>query len=133
MLLRKQLPILMVGALALGACDRQAVDTTKTTTQTETKQVGTTSQSTSETRVATAEGESKSVTNTYVGTLTVLTPGKSIEVMTGNKELHSFALDGKDDTLVIDPAAAVGSKVTLIEEKGYQGVRRITVTIAAAE
>lgn len=132
MLSHRQLPLLMVGALVLLGCTREQADTTKTTTQTETKQVGTTSQSTTETKVDTAEGESKSVTNTYVGTVTEFAPGKNIEVMTGNKETHSFALDGKNDMVVIDPAAAVGSKVTLVEEKGEKGFRRITVTIAPA-
>jgi len=131
MLSRKAMPILMIGALAFVGCTRQPANTTKTTTQTETKQVGTTTESTTETKVDTASGESKSVTNRYLGTVTEFKPGKSIEVMTGNKEMHSFALDGKNDVVVIDQAIAVGSKVLLVEEKGEKGFHRINITIAA--
>ena len=131
MLTRKALPILMTGALGFVGCNSEpAATTTKTTT--ETKQVGSTAESTSETKVDTPTGETKSVTNTYVGTVTVFTPGKTIEVMTGNKEPHSFELDGKADVIAIDRATAVGSKVLLVEEKGEKGFHRITVTIAPA-
>ena len=99
MLSSKALSLLMVGGLAFVGCSRERPDTTKTTTQTETTKVGTTSASTTETKVATAEGESKSITNRYVGTVTVFEAGKSIEVMTGNKDVHQFALDGKNDVV----------------------------------
>lgn len=130
MLARKALPILMTGAFALVGCTQEPATTTKTTT--ETKQVGSTAESTSKTQVVTPTGDQTFVTNSYVGTVTVFTPGKSIEVMTGNKEAHAFALDGKDDVVVIDRHTAVGSKVQLVEEKPDKGIHRITVTIAPA-
>lgn len=132
MLSLKAVPIVMLGALAFVGCSRPE-DTTKTTTQTETKQVGTTSQSTSETKVATPFGDTKSVTNTYLGTVTVFKPGERIEVMTGNKEMHGFDLNLKNDVIMIDSGVAIGSKVQLVEEKGEQGFHRITVNIAASE
>jgi len=132
MLSRKTLPILSLGALAFVGCNREQANTTKTTTQTETKQVGSTTESTTETKVDTPFGESKSVTNSYVGTVTEFKPGKSIEVMTGNKNTHSFELDGQNVVVSIDPTIAVGSKVLLVEEKGEKDFRRITVTIAPA-
>jgi hypothetical protein len=128
----KALPILMMGGIALAGCNRDRPDTntTKTTTETTTTQVGSTLASTTETKVDTAHGDTKSVTNTYVGTVTVFEVGKSIEVMTGNKDVHAFALDGKNDMLVIDPSVAVGSKVQLVEEKGAEGFHKIAVSIA---
>ena len=130
MLSRKTLPILMTGAFAFVGCTQEPATTTKTTT--ETKQLGSTAESTSQTKVVTPTGESTSVTNKYVGTVTEFKPGRSIEVMTGNKEMHSFALDGKDDVVTIDRTTAVGSKVLLVEEKPENGIHRITVTIAPA-
>ena len=126
----KALPILTIAGLALVGCNSERPDTTKTTTQTETTQVGSTSASTSETKVDTPYGATKSVTNTFVGTVTVFEVGKSIEVMTGNKETHSFVLDGKNDMVAIDPAITVGSKVQLVEEKGEKGFHKIAVSIA---
>ena len=126
----KALPILLMGGVALAGCNRDRPDTTKTTTETSTTQVGRTLASTTVTKVDTAQGDTKSVTNTYVGTVTVFEAGKSIEVMTGNKDVHAFALDGKSDTLVIDPSVVVGSKVQLVEEKGAEGFHKIAVSIA---
>jgi hypothetical protein len=125
----KPLSILVLSGVAVVGCNRERSDTTKTTTQTETTQVGTTLASTTETKVATAEGATRSVINTYVGTVTVFVAGKTIEVMTGNKEVHAFALDGKSDLLDIDPTVVVGSKVELIEEKGEKGLHRIAVSL----
>ena len=126
----KALPILLMGGVALAGCNRDRTDTTKTTTETTTKQVGSTLASTTETKVDSAYGDTKSVTNTYVGTVTVYEVGKSIEVMTGNKETHAFALDGKNDMLVIDPSVVVGARVQLVEEKGAEGFHKIAVSIA---
>jgi hypothetical protein len=130
MLSRKTLPILMTGAFAFVGCTKEPATTTKTTT--ETKQLGSTGESTSETKVVTPTGESTSVTSRYVGTVTVFTPGKSIEVMTGDKDMHTFALDGKDDVVTIEHSTVVGSKVLLVEEKPEKGIHRITVTISPA-
>lgn len=130
MLSMKTLPVVMIGALAAAGCAR--TDETKTSTETETKRVGTTEQSTTTTKVDSPAGDIKTVTNSLVGTVTKFEAGKHIEVMTGEKETHSFALDGKDDVVSIDPRTAVGSKVQLVEEKPEGGVHRITVTIAPA-
>jgi len=133
-------PLMMVGLVALVGCDREKPATTKsettqntpdgakTTTQTETKQVGTTAESTTETKVDTPSGDAKAVTNTVVGTVTVFTPGKRIEVMTGNKDMHAYDLDGKSDVVIIPAGTTVGSKVMLVEEKGEKGFHKITVT-----
>ena len=126
----KALPILMAGGLAFVGCAQERPDTTKTTTETKTTKVGSTVASTTETKVDTAFGDTTSVTNTYVGTVTVFEAGKTIQVMTGNKDTHSFPLDGKNDTLSIDPSVAVGSKVKLVEEKGDKGFHKIVVSIA---
>lgn len=120
-----------IAVLALAGCSKDA-DTTRTTTQTETKRVGSTVESTTKTSVETADGDLSSVTKSYVGTVTKYTPGESIEVMTGEKDTHSFSLDGKGDVIAIDPRTAVGSKVQLVEQKPEQGIHRITITIAPA-
>lgn len=122
--------LLAMGVLAVFGCAKESAVTTKTTT--ETKQVGTTSESTTKTTVDTPNGDAKSVTNRFVGTVTHFEVGKSIEVMTGDQDTHSFDLDGKNDVVAVDPRTAVGSKVQLVEEKGDTGGRRITVTIAPA-
>jgi ABC-type Fe3+-hydroxamate transport system substrate-binding protein len=127
----KAVSVAIVGGLALAGCHREP-DTTKTTTQTETTQVGSTSATTSETKIDGPSGDTKSNTNSYVGTVTVFDPGKRIEVMTGNKETHTFALDGKNDIVVVDRAIEVGSKVRLVEEKGEKGFHKISVSIAPA-
>ena len=118
-------------ALAMAGCSRDA-DTTRTTTQTDTKRVGTTAETTTKTSVETPDGNLTTVTKSYVGTVTKYTPGESIEVMTGEKDTHAFSLNGKDEVVAIDPRTAVGSKVQLVEEKPEQGIHRITVTIGPA-
>lgn len=128
MLSAKAMSFLMVGTLALAGCARE--DETKTTTTTETKTVGSTQESTTKTVVDTPAGETTSVAKSYVGTVTGYVPGKSIEVMTGDKDTHSFDLDEKDDIVSIDARVAVGSKVQLVQESLGEGGDRITVTIA---
>ena len=128
---RRALPLLATAAFGLVGCTREA-DTTKTTTETETKRMGSTSQSSTTTKVETAAGDTKAVTNTFVGTVTAFKPGKSIELMTGDKDTHSFDLDGKNEQISIDPNVSVGSKVRLVEEKGENDFHRITATIAPA-
>lgn len=125
----KIVPVALVASLAFVGCARNA---TESKTTTETKQVGTTEQTTTTTKVDSPEGDTKSVTNTVVGTVTKYAPGKSIEVMTGDKDTHAFDLDGKDDVVSVDPRTSVGSKVQLVEEKPTDGVHRITVTLAPA-
>ena len=75
-------------------------------------------------------GERTATTKSYVGTVTEYVPGKSIQVMTGEKDMHSFDLDEKDDVVSIDAKVAVGSKVQLVQETNDSGGDRITVTIA---
>jgi hypothetical protein len=129
---RTTLPLLITAAFGLAGCTQGSADTTKTTTETETKRMGSTSQSSTTTKVETAAGDTKAVTNTFVGTVTAFKPGKSIEVMTGDKETHSFDLDGKNQQVSIDPSISVGSKVRLVEEKGENDFHMITATIAPA-
>ena len=71
-------------------------------TTNETKQVGTTLEAKSETKAETPSGTVKSKTETIVGTVTVFTAGKTIEVMTGEKKMHSFNLDDTDVTYSVD-------------------------------
>jgi hypothetical protein len=122
--------VLAAGAFALLGCAKEPTTTTKTTT--ETKQVGSTSESTTKTTTETPHGDSTATTNSYVGTVTEFTAGKSIQVMTGDQDKHSFDLDDKDVVAAVDSRVAVGSKVRLVEDKGDNGSRRITVTIASA-
>lgn len=131
MLSRTTLTILITGGLLLAGCNSDR-DTTTTTTETKTKATGSTVESTTKTSIDAPNGDSKSVATTYLGTVTAFTPGKSIEVMTGNKDTHKVDLDGEKMTLVIDPTTAIGSKVLLVEEKGENGFHRVTVSIAPA-
>ena len=129
MLSRTALPILIAGGLALAGCNKEP-DKTVTTTETKTTAVGSTAETTSTTKVDAPAGDSKLTTNSVLGTVTEFTPGKSIEVITGNKEAHKVDLAGEHTALVIDPSTKVGSKVLLVEEKGDNGFHRVTVSIA---
>ena len=128
------------GLLAIATACGQAPDTTvkktESTTQTsggtvkttsETKQVGTTLETKSESTAETASGTLKAKVETIVGTVTVFTAGKKIEVMTGEKKMHSFNLDDKDVVYTVDHTVVVGQRVTVIDETGADKVRRITV------
>jgi hypothetical protein len=106
---------------------KSAEGTVKTTN--ETKQVGTTLEAKSETKVDTPSGTVKAKTETTVGTVTVFTAGKKLEVMTGEKTMHSFTLDDKDISYSIDGTVAVGKRVTVIDETGDDKVHRITVKV----
>ncbi len=101
------------------------------TTTNETKQVGATLEAKSETKVDTPAGAVASKTETIVGTVTVFTAGKKIEVMTGEKKMHSFSLDDKDVVYAVDGAVMVGKRVTVTDETGTDKVRRITVKLGA--
>jgi hypothetical protein len=128
MLSAKAMPFLMIGALAVVGCARKDETTTKTVT--ETKTVGSTQESTTKTSVDTPTGDRTATTKSYVGTVTEYVPGKSIQVMTGEKDTHSFDLDEKDDVVSIDAKVVVGTKVQLVQEINDTGGDRITVTIA---
>ena len=114
------------------------LQTTTTTAQgttertTEATQVGSTLEMKTETKTDTADGTVKGQAETYVGTVTEFEPGKHIEVMTGEKKTHSFDLDDKDVTANVDPGVKVGSKVRLVEQKGDNQARAITVTLESA-
>lgn len=131
MLSRTALTILITGGLVVAGCNKNP-DATTTVTETKTTATGSTVESTTKTSVDAPGGDTKSVATTYLGTVTAFTPGKSIEVMTGNKDTHKVDLEGDKVTLVIDPTTTVGSKVLLVEEKGENGFHRVTVSIAPA-
>lgn len=101
------------------------------TTTNETKQVGATLEAKSETKVDSPAGAVASKTETIVGTVTVFTAGKKIEVMTGEKKMHDFSLDDKDVVYSVDGAVMVGKRVTVTDETGTDKVRRITVKLGA--
>jgi hypothetical protein len=144
MLVRRLLPLLMTGSAALlvgcqGSSPAEKRMTTKSETsqttdagtsssKSETTQVGSTVETKTEFKTDTPEGSHKVTRDIVVGTVTAFSPGKSIEVMTGNKKSHSFDLGGKDLLVNIDTGTTVGSKVELVEEKGDKGYRKITVT-----
>ena len=115
-----------------GTVEKKSESTTQTqagavTTTNESKQVGTTLEAKSETKADTAAGTVTSKAETIVGTVTVFTPGKKIEVMTGDKKTHAFSLDDKDLVASVDAAVLVGKRVTVTDETGVDKVRRITV------
>jgi hypothetical protein len=117
-----------------GTVERKSESTTQTsqgevkTTQ-ESKQVGNTLEAKTETKTDTGAGTVKGKVETYVGTVTIYEPGKKIEVMTGEKKTHTFALDTRDTAVAIDASVAVGSRVRLTEQTGDDKVRRVTVRI----
>jgi len=95
-------------------------------TSTESTQVGATTVSKTETKSDTGSGTATAKIDTYVGTVTIYTPGKKIEVMTGEKKTESFDLDSKDTTANVDAAVKVGSRVKLVQEKTDKGT---TITV----
>ena len=101
----------------------------KTTTTTESLQVGTTLAETTETSSNTAHGKAKSETETVIGTVTVYKPNKSIEILTGDNKKHSFDLDEKDSQLDMDPRVTVGTKVQLVQDKDSAGRRVIRILV----
>ncbi|MCA1582727.1 MAG: hypothetical protein LC796_15315 [Acidobacteria bacterium] len=105
-------------------------DGSRSTTTTETKQVGSTVAVTTETRAGGARG-GKSESETVIGTVTDLGPGKSIVVLTGDGEKHSYDLGDKKTVASIDPRIAVGTKVRLDTTKDNDGRRSLTVVPVA--
>jgi hypothetical protein len=119
-----------------GTVENKTESTTKTsdgttTTTTESKEVGTTLVASTETKADTPSGTVKSKTETIVGTVTIFTAGKKIEVMTGEKKSHTFSLDDKDVIYSVDTNVEVGKRVTVLDETGDDKVRRITVRLDA--
>ena len=101
--------------------------TVKTTT--ESKQVGTTLEAKTETKTDTSSGVVNRKTETFVGTVTIFTAGKKIEVLTGEKATHSFDLDDKGVSYSVDGSVEVGKRVTVTDETGDDKVRRVTVKV----
>jgi hypothetical protein len=134
--------ILAAASWTLGACNQQektadvrrqpSAETPKVETKTESTQVGSTLESKTETRTDVGHGDIKGKKELYIGTVTIYTVGKKIEVMTGEKKTHSFDLDDKNTSSTIDPGVTVGSRVRLVEETGDDKTRRITVRKEAA-
>ena len=138
---RSSVPLIAAAAIAaLTACGKAAekVETKSQTTTTspqgqvetkkETTQVGTTLEGKTETTSKTDQGTVKTNVQTFVGTVSVYEPGKKIEVLTGEKTRHAFALDAKDVVVSVDGPIAVGARVRLVEEKGDRG-SRVSVTV----
>ena len=116
------------------AVDKKTESTTQTSqgtvkTTTESKQVGTTLEAKSETKADTPSGVVNRKTETFVGTVTIFTAGKKLEVLTGEKTTHSFNLDEKAVSYAVDAAVEVGKRVTVTDETGDDKVRRITVKL----
>jgi hypothetical protein len=128
---------LLVVATACGpkadTIEKKSESTTQTSegtvkTTSESTQVGTTLSATSETKVDTASGTVSAKTETIVGTVTVFEAGKKLEVMTGEKKMHSYSLDNKDIVFSIEGNPAVGKHVTVVEQTGDDKIHRVTVT-----
>jgi uncharacterized protein len=133
--------LLAAAALAVGPACRKAEtatiesksetkstnpDGSKTTTSTETKQIGSTVASTTETNVG-GPNHGKIEDETVVGTVTDLNPGKRIVVLTGDGARHSYDLDDKNTSASVDRAVTVGTKVRLDTTKATDGRRAIRV------
>ncbi len=61
------------------------------------------------------------------GTVKTLDAGKKIVVVGPKNKDYSFDLDDKDMTSNVDPAIAVGSKVTVIESTDNEGRKTLSV------
>ena len=129
---------LLVFATACGpkadTIEKKSESTTQTSegtvkTTNESTQVGTTLEAKEETKVDTASGTVSSTTETVVGTVTVFEPGKKLEVMTGDKKMHNYALDDKDIVFSLDSPMAVGRRVTVTEQTGDDKVHHVTVKL----
>jgi hypothetical protein len=119
-----------------GTVEKKSESTTQTpegavTTKSETKQVGSTLEAKSETKADTPAGAVAAKTETFVGTVTVFLAGKKIEVMTGEKKMHTFDLDDKDVVTTVDRSVLVGKRVTVTDETGTDKVRHLTVRLTA--
>lgn len=105
-------------------------DGSKTTTTTETKQIGSTLAATTETKGGGPKG-GRTESETVVGTVTDFGPGKRIVVLTGDGTKHSYDLDDKKTVSSIDPRVAVGTKVQLDSTKDNDGRRSVRVVPVA--
>lgn len=119
-----------------GTVEKKSESTTQTSegtvkTTSESTQVGTTLEAKTETKVDSPAGAVNMRTETFVGTVTAYTSGKTIEVMTGEKKTHSFNLDDKDVVYSVDGGVSVGKHVTIVDETGTDKVRHVTVKLAS--
>ena len=117
-----------------GTVEKKSESTTQTSegtvkTETESTQVGTTLEAKSETTVDTSSGTVSATTETIVGTVTAFTAGKKLEVMTGEKKMHTYSLDDKDIVFSLDSPMAVGRRVTVTEQTGDDKVHHVTVKL----
>jgi hypothetical protein len=140
------IPLLVAALLALSPACRRAEtpqvetksetkstnpDGSKTTTSTETKQIGSTVASTTETNVG-GPNRGKIEDETVVGTVTDFGVGKRIVILTGDGAKHSYDLDDKKTSASIDRAVTVGTKVRLDATKSTDGFRQIRVVPVGA-
>lgn len=97
----------------------------RTTTTTETKQIGSTIASTTETTSSGAGRRGKMESETVVGTVTEAAPGRKLVVMTGDGSKHSWDLDDKKMRASLDPRVTVGTKVRVEATKDGDGNRTV--------
>jgi hypothetical protein len=138
---RYPLSLAAVAAIAaLTACNQPA-DTTvtksaaattspqgKVETSQESKQVGNTLEAKTETKSTTDQGTVKANVQTFIGTVTVYEPGKTIEVLTGENSRHGVDLAAKETIVTVVGPVAVGAHVRLVETKGDRGTK-VDVTV----
>jgi ABC-type Fe3+-hydroxamate transport system substrate-binding protein len=140
------LPLLVIGAVAtIVGCqsrsrEEKPVETTSETTRktddtsssskTETTQLGENRESRTESRTDTPQGDTKTIKDEVVGTVTAYKAGERIEVMTGDKDKRAFNLDDKDVVINLDSHVKIGERVKVVEVRGDKGFHSITVTPA---
>lgn len=143
--MQRQATVFLLGiALAAGtACEKKeeprtevkstvkstSADGAKTTTTTEATQIGSTLAGTTETKSDTAQGKSKVVRETVIGTVTAYKPNSEIVILTGNDKKHRFALDKKNTRAEVASGVTVGTKVQLTEENDAEGNKMIRVVV----
>jgi hypothetical protein len=86
-----------------------------------------TTESTTEKKVKSDSGTTKTSSHTVIGTVTELEAGKSLKVKTAAKKTRSFTLDDNHVTTTVDPSIAVGSKVKVVEKTDAAGTKSLTV------
>jgi sulfite reductase alpha subunit-like flavoprotein len=139
------LPLLVMSAVAtLVGCqskrEEEPVETTSETTRktddssssskTETTELGENRESRTESSTDTPKGDTNTIKDEVVGTVTAYKAGKSIEVMTGDNDKRSFNLDDKDVVINVDSDVKIGERVKVVEVRGDEGFHSVTVTPA---
>ncbi len=140
---REGLTALGIALLVLAGCQKKeeprletrseqkstSAEGAKTTTTTQSLQVGSTLAGTTQTTSDTSHGKVKTETETVVGTVTAYAAGKQIEVLTGDNKKHGFDLGQKDTRVEIDPRVTIGTKVQLVQSKDDAGRKSIQVLL----